>query len=200
MPWVQTPDWLIQEAPERPGEMQFARKWLFRQGRIMLVVPLTREQVEEMHRTRQNYVLAARLMDGKLVILQHITGWSPHDPEQPKNPNYVPRRNYYLWLHGKSGRVFANLDGDFKDLDSLTMRTVSVRKLNDWTETWYAHNDFRERLISIYCRAKNSRVKRNMTEPDLRLCAFTQPVFGDFHDLVQRVCQYLKAQEFGVFS
>jgi hypothetical protein len=94
-PWVKTPDWLIGAAPDRAGEVRFARKLITRGGRHLLQIPLTEGEAKPLHR-REDYVLATRLNDGSFVVLQHGTGHSPHDPEQPTNPQPSQYTSVYL--------------------------------------------------------------------------------------------------------
>ena len=54
-PWIAPPPGLVNAPPTQPGEVRFASKSLRRQGGLVLVVALTREEAEERHRTRQNY-------------------------------------------------------------------------------------------------------------------------------------------------
>ena len=88
-PWIAPPPGLVNAPPTQPGEVRFASKSLRRQGGLVLVVALTREEAEERHRTRQDYVLAMRRPDESLLVVRHHTGWSPHDPAAG-NPNYIP--------------------------------------------------------------------------------------------------------------
>ena len=89
-PWIAPPPGLVNAPPTQPGEVRFASKLLRRRSGLVLVVALTREEAEERHRTRQDYVLAMRRPDESLLVVRHLTGWSPHDPEQPRNPASVP--------------------------------------------------------------------------------------------------------------
>jgi hypothetical protein len=59
-PWVGRPSWLFGEAPEQPGEVRYAKAALYRNGRVLLLVPLTYEQAEQRHRDLEDYVLAVR--------------------------------------------------------------------------------------------------------------------------------------------
>src|SRR5262249_49541028 len=93
-PWAARPP--VQEMPERPGEIRLGREIHTRKGRGVLQLPLTREQAEEAHRLREDYVFATRLPDGGLLTLCHSTGWSPHDPLVRKDPGFVPRRTFWL--------------------------------------------------------------------------------------------------------
>jgi hypothetical protein len=83
-PWIPRPPRLVEAPPDQVGEIRFACDVLWRKGGVVMVVALTREEAEEKHRTRQHYALAARLPDGNLIVVRHHTGWSPHNPRQPR--------------------------------------------------------------------------------------------------------------------
>src|SRR4029077_9059948 len=104
-PWIARPPGLLQEPPEEPGEVRFAQERLWRNGRVIMLVALTREEAAERHRTRQHYALATRLPGGNLRGLIHHTSWSPHDPEQPKDRDFVPYREFHLEVYGAMGRL-----------------------------------------------------------------------------------------------
>jgi hypothetical protein len=201
-PWIARPPGLLQEPPENPGEIRFAQERLWRNGRVIMLVALTREQAEERHRTRQHYALATRLPGGNLLVLIHHTGWSPHDPHQPKNPDYVPRRTFYLEVYGAMGRLRTQFDGDFDRPDVLRMWSVSLYDRITGNNVWLSYNDLREGEKTIYDHRINPRgyTKRPVADADLALCEFAEPRFGDFNDLWQRVVRYLHNEGFGRFE
>ena len=102
-PWIARPPGLVQEVPEHPGEIRFADATVWRKGRVVMLVALTREEAEEKHRTRQDYSLATRLPAGQLLVLCHYTGRSSHDPD-PREILGLPSDPAFLfagvWVHG----------------------------------------------------------------------------------------------------
>jgi hypothetical protein len=199
-PWIPRPPRLVGEPPGQVGEVGFARDVLWRKGGVVMFVVLTREEAEEKHRTRQNYALATRLADGNLLVLYHRTGWSPHSPDQPKNPRYVPSRDFFLALHGTRGRLlYAELHEDFDNRGVLQMWSVNACDPVSQHTFWHTHNDFKKRTITVWDRRNSPRgyVKRPMTDSDLSLCEFAEPRFGDFNDLWQRIEKYLQNEGFG---
>ena len=110
-PWIAPPPGLVNAPPKEPGEIGYASKLLHRRSGLILAIALTRAEAAERHRTRQDYVLAMRRPDESLLVVRHLTGWSPHDPEQPRNPAYVPRRRYHVEVRGSQGRfLYASID------------------------------------------------------------------------------------------
>ena len=199
-PWIAPPPRLVNETPMQPGEVRFAGKGLRRKGGVTLAVALTREEAEDRHRTRQDYVLAMRLPDNNLLVVHHWTRWSPHDPEQPRNPHYIPRRRFLLEIYGTRGRLMQAGFGKLVDRDDfLEMGSLTIFKPVDQGTIWYASNDIDERIKSIYdYRAPPyEREKRQMTDADLSLCAFPEPGFGGLNELWQRAHEYLQREGFG---
>jgi hypothetical protein len=85
-PWVSRPSWLLQEVPEQPGEVRFAKQIHQRHGRVILQMPLTRQQAEERHREREHYALAVRLADGLLYTTRFLSLWDRNDPDRDQIP------------------------------------------------------------------------------------------------------------------
>jgi hypothetical protein len=194
-PWIARRPGLVGQVPDHSGEIRFAKDALRRKGGLILLVPLTREAAEEMHRTRQDYVLATRLPGQTLLVLRHHTAWSPHDPEQPRNPDYVPTREFRLEVHGALGRLHTEFSEGFDKPGVLKMWSVSVKK-------WSAHNDWRQREKTIYDHRIDPRgcERRPMSDSDISLCEFAEPAFGEYSDLLSRVSSYLQNEGFGSFA
>jgi hypothetical protein len=201
-PWIPRPPGLIQEAPNQPGEVYFATTDLWRKGRIVLFVPLAREQAEEKHRTHQDYVLATRLRNGILLLLHHQTGWSPHDPEQPRNPDYVPRRQFRLGAYGALWRLQTRFDEDWESRGVVEMGSTSIYDHDSGRELWYASNNLRDGTRSIYDHrhVDEGRISRLFADADIALCRFPLPGFGEFGDFWTRIEEYLEREGFGRIS
>jgi hypothetical protein len=202
-PWIPRPAGLVAEPPAQPGEVHFARDILRRGDAVILFVPLTRDEAEEKHRTRQDYALATRRRDGNLFVVRHSTGWSPHDPEQPRNPAYYPNRSYHVEVHGPRKRLsHAAVYEDFPERDMLRMQSTHVYDEVRDREMWYTHNNVRERTIAIYDKrgAQRAYNERPMTDSELALCKFADPGFGNFDELWRRVEEYLQSTGFGTLD
>jgi hypothetical protein len=182
-PWIPRPAGLVEEPPAQPGEIRFAGGILRRRGALILFVPLTRDESEEKHRTRQDYVLATRRRDGNLLVVRHVTGWSPHDPEQPRNPAHLPRRSYHVEVHGPRQRLFhAAIEEDLGKHGILWMWSTEVYDVVRQCNVWYAYNDFKTRTMTVRDKKDDPHAyaPRPMTESDVPPCEFIEPDFGDF--------------------
>jgi len=200
-PWVNRPPTLLGDPPEGPGEIGFAEYKLWRKGRMILLVPLTRDAAEEKHRTYQDYVLATCSDDGILFVLHHHAGRSPHDPEQPSNPDYVPTREFRLEAHGSLYRVYARFMEEFDARNVLKLQTVSVYDRPDGREIWYVFNDFidREKSVRDSTGGQDKRESRPMTASDVLRLEFDTPRFGDINDLWDRTREHLRNEGFSAF-
>jgi hypothetical protein len=202
-PWIPRPARLVEEPPAQPGEVCFAKGILRRRGRLILFVPLTRDEAEEKHRTRQDYAVVTRRPDGKLLVVRHATGWSPHDPEQPRNPAHLPRRSYHVEVHGPRQRLFhAGLHEDIDERGMLHMLNTQVYDEVRQYDIWDTYNDFKTRTMTVSDKRDDSDAytERPMTDSDVALCAFAEPDFSDFSELWRRVETYLQRTGFGTLG
>ena len=120
-PWIARPPGLVQEVPEHPGEIRFADDTVWRKGRVVMLVALTREEAEERHRTRQDYSLATRLPAGQLLVLHHYTGRSPHDPDPRRYSDYL-----------RSGIFICRCMGPWVASRPISVRTVNNAVCSIW--------------------------------------------------------------------
>jgi hypothetical protein len=186
-PWVKTPDWLIAEAPARTGEVRFARGWKKRDERILLLVPLTEEDAQEMHRSRQDYVMATRLPDGSVVLLEQRTGCSPHNPERLINANYVPRVSLCLRVFGRSRNILVPFSEHVNDRDCLKLYSIDIEFTRPKYSSWYAYINLDENMIGVYDRRSTflGRVTRALKEEDRAVFRVPRPPFGDLDQVWQ---------------
>jgi hypothetical protein len=201
-PWIARPPGLVQEVPEQPGEVRFAESAVWRKGRVVLLVALTREEAEEKHRTRQDYVLATRLPGGNVLVLDHHTGWSPHDPFYARDRDYVPTRSFRLNVHGPSGRSQIFFEEHYYNRGVVELWSVMISDHVGHNKQWQAHNDFRSRDKAIHDSRAGRRgfELRPLTPSDMSLYLLGEPPFGEFEDLWRRAEQYLENEGFGRFT
>jgi hypothetical protein len=199
-PWVTKPDWLLQDAPEKPGDVRFAKDHIVRKGRVVLLVTLTRDEAQEMHRTNQDYVLAARLTDASLLLLDRRTGWSPHHPVQGKWPNYGPNVHLHLWLISSSHSLRLSAREDWERRDTLNVDSISVR--NNEQEVWLGYFTLREGTRMVYDSrpADRIRTETELTGEERNLISFPVPQFGEFAELLERVRMLLRISGYGEFT
>jgi hypothetical protein len=197
-PWVGKPAGLVEYEPERAGEVRFSRMAQHRKDRIALLIPLTRGEANAAHRHRENYLLAARLPQGPLLILSQSARWGLQPPDEPQNPNVIQPIILHLGISSASIDVFVRFDEALGPPRLLEMRWLSVHN-NEARELWYAFNDFQESTKMIHDHREESRgyIRAPLTSADIARCRFEPPPFGEFEDLVCRVTQYLTDEGFG---
>jgi hypothetical protein len=192
-PWMVPPPGLVNAPPTQPGEIGYASKLLRRRSGLALVIALTREEAEERHRTRQDYVLAMRRPDESLLVVRHLTGWSPHDPERMRN-SY---RRFLVELHGPEGlSLDASIHEEIERPRVLRMWSIEVYRMFDDRNIWNVHNDTgaRELTVRDHRHGLDGYVKRPMTDAEFELCEFAEPEFDDFNELWRRVETFLQME------
>jgi hypothetical protein len=192
-PWMVPPPGLVNAPPTQPGEIGYASKLLRRRSGLALVIALTREEAEERHRTRQDYVLAMRRPDESLLVVRHLTGWSPHDPERMRN-SY---RRFLVELHGPEGlSLDASIHEEIERPRVLRMWSIDVHRKFGHRKIWNVHNDIRARTITIhdYRKASDDYTERPMTDAEFDLCEFAEPEFDDFNELWRHVETFLERE------
>ena len=190
-PWIVPPPGLVNAPPTQPGEVRFASKSLRRQGGLVLVVALTREEAAERHRARQDYVLAMRRPDESLLVVRHHTGWSSHDPERSR----YSYRHFHVGLHGSAGRLLqVSIDEEIGRPRVLRMWSMSVYRMPGHHNIWQAHIDVTARTIAVHDdrQVSHGYTEEPMTDAEFELCEFVEPEFEDFSELWRRVQTFLQ--------
>ena len=130
-------------------------------------------------------------------VVRHLTGWSPHDPEQPRNPAYVPRRSYHVEVRGSQGRfLYASIDEESGRPGVLRMWWSEVYRMVGHGNIWQAYNDTRRRTIAIHDNrdGANGYTKEPMSDTEFELCEFAEPGFDDFSELWRRIETFLQME------
>jgi hypothetical protein len=197
-PWFSRPPGLLEQPPEHPGEIRFARDALWREGRVLMLAPLTREQAGERHR-RHDYTLFARLSGGIVLALDHRTGWNPDDPDQPRNPVYEPRIQFNLELHGSSLFARAWFGEDLDDGHFLHLHSIDVHKQDTRNSVWYCWYSPKDREKDIRDRTDRETIRTQtaLTSEEQNFIACPIPEFGEFDSLLSRVRDLLLSGGFG---
>jgi hypothetical protein len=220
VPWIARPPWLIGQLPERPGEVCFFKDWRLRERTPVLVAPLGRDQAEERHRNCEGYVLAARLADGLLVLLDW-DGTDRNHPYRIERPNFTPYVGHIiLRLIGSQfmAQVYVGLSNDFEERRRLNSVGVIKRQTGAsvWNWAFYPREDrpyvslprsratpseprrptMREAREVIY-EYGNVAHEREVTSGEIEQLMFKPPSFGEFEELVQKVLNLLRSKGYG---
>jgi hypothetical protein len=198
-PRIETPPSLLQEVPDRPGDIRFAKDELRRDGRVMLLVPLSRDEAEGRHRNGEDYVLAARAIDGLLVVLRSTGGWDRHDPQRAEWTVHGIWR-WIMELYGSQYSVRVSVDRDRDEDGLLHLQFFVVHAHSQRYSIWNCSVDSRDGEVKIHDdREQGNRIytKRLLTDAERRIIAMSVPEFGDFEGLLGRVRAWLRHSGFG---
>lgn len=205
-PWVDLLEGWRQDAPDASGDIRFGCAWWRRRERVFLITPLTTEEAAELHRTYENYVLATRLPDGTLLLLQYVTDLQWLRDEglvQDEKPKRQPLIRFLLRLYSASGHLLiADLNESIGERNIIQLRSIDIKIAATWEEIWYSFLDFRDGEISIYDArgGVQPRERRVLTEADRSQYEFPVPRFADFESILRRVYTYLQTKGYGLFN
>jgi hypothetical protein len=186
-PWRDFPPTWRQDPPEAPGEIRFAGHWWYRQGRLELLHPMTREQAEARHEHLKHYVLATRLPEGQVLILIHSSS---------EGTTKLQRHlRYYLWIYDAGGRrMLAEFCEQQAHPGFVEMASIDIQG----AKHWHSYLDFKGGEKSIHDDSRYTRGR--ITDEDRSLYIFAPPRFGEFDILWQRILMHLKNEGYGAFE
>ena len=199
-PWIARPPGLLAEAPERAGEVRFAKNTFERVGRIYLLAPLTADEAEERHREREDYTLVTRLADGLLLVLKRLTWWDRHKPNagSEKQEPY-PRAKFYLWIYGSSRLVSAWFGEDVHG-GTLDLFSIGVReRAPPYRNNWHCSISLRENTRSVHDSRGSGKTHTEtpLTSIDIDFATCPMPAFGEFEELLHRLQAFLRSAGYG---
>jgi hypothetical protein len=198
-PWIAPPTNFFAEAPERPGEVRFARKTFVRDGRLTLLTPLTRTEAEDEHRQFESYSLVVRLADGLLLVLNRRTNWDRNRPiPSYADPNlWGPTSHAELgvWLYTPSYFVSASLA---EGLEVGSHRFRELRVYDRDGEIWRCnHFPSGRKEIRDARSGEETRTMTRISDADVELATFAMPAFGQFEGVVERLRALLHNAGYG---
>jgi len=201
-PWLPRPPGLWLDVPDVPGEARFAKDWQFgEKEHPALVAPLTRAEAEDRHQNGEDYMLATRLSDGRLLLLRQ-EGRDRRDPDRadrqdPPGPE-VYAGGFYFGLHGVHFRASAHV-WKYHDVDGMVEMSsmeiydkIGQRTVWDWR--FYrpdAEVTIRDR------RGGELEQRKNVTDAEVEQFRFPKPAFGDFDAIIRFVLGMLRSQGYG---
>ncbi len=131
-PWPGRPSWLWQAAPQQPGEVRYAKRWLWRSRDVLLLVALTKAESEERHRENESYVVAERLTDGLLLLVSRSSGYDRHCPPE----DCYGLMSCSINLLSCSYEVCASAYVDSASPDSVEIDSINVTKRGSPYSIW----------------------------------------------------------------
>jgi hypothetical protein len=194
-PWIAERPSPLMDLPAAPGEVRFAIGVGRREGRLILIAPLTRQEAEERHHRSEKYVLAVRLPNGLDFVFQRELCV---DPNHPWSQSALTRlsedqlRRIKLWIALQSGPLLASVSA-YPPLDGRdAVFALSSVDVMDWTtrSSWGRHlvlpGDRLWRGDGVAVKAAPaSAIYGNfvLTAAQSELIIFPPPAFGQYADL-----------------
>jgi hypothetical protein len=185
-PWIETEEPITMGPPEVPGELAYARHWTARDGKHVLVAPLTRDQAQALHDEGDPYVLFARLPADELLSL-HYTG--NRDIDDPFKERKYRRDEYFLRLDTPSRRLLARFWERNSDPGMLNIFTIEIVWLNGSNRCGV--EVFSEQWRPPYAW-ESGRGNQPLTDRERALIRMPLPQFGDYDALLARTNQLLE--------
>jgi hypothetical protein len=189
-PWLPRPQWLFQELPQAPGDIRFAKDWLLRGGKPVLVAALSREEAEDRHRNGEEYLLAARLPNGLLLLLRH----EGRDRLRPND-----RGGFWVFTLELHGLNFSALAYSLRVVDGFAeVNMVYVFTRNPRRQIWRWLLDRQTASVFINdCRADESSYSKKLTDGETEQLRCPKPRFGEFDAPAQIVLGILRTGGYG---
>ena len=131
-PWPARPPWLWQAVPQQPGEVRYAKRWLWRSSDVLLLVALTKAESEERHRENESYVVAERLTDGLLLLVSRSSGYDRHCPPEEG----YGLMSYSIVLLSCSYEVCASATLNSASPESVEINSINVTKRGSPYSIW----------------------------------------------------------------
>jgi hypothetical protein len=189
-PWPERPPWLWQDVPQQPGEIRYAKDFV-RHGGLRLLVALTREEAEERHHALENYTLAARLLDGLLVLISRVTFWDRHHPQDP-DPVEREEPSVRIVLDGSSHIAGGTIEPDKDNPDVARFEGFGAHPVSG--EIFDVLLDFRRRrkMVRDERTGKAAYTKLRLTAAERKLATIPKPAFGEYEMLAERLRALLR--------
>lgn len=202
-PWLESPENIVRELPDRPGEVHYGRELLERKGRKILLTPFSEEEAEERHQAGKIYVIAKCLLDGRIATLRSYAGYDYENSNDPKDLKVNGPKLVLEWHHGDlSVRVDINVP--FGSPGLRVDRINAVRKYpadERLSEDWFCSYDAERSTKNIYSRtAGREEYRVPLTDEECRLVACPLPSLGDIDDLIERVSALMKMSDGDAFA
>jgi hypothetical protein len=197
-PWIARPTWLVEDAPERPGDVRFAKNWLTRNGEIILASPLSRDEAEERHLHYEDNVLVVRLPGGLLLLID----WRGTDRFDPGRFVRVPSSNLSHWAVRLCGSQFAVDATFFKDLEvrgTVRLSTGRVREHGARWPSWSWSIDWDEGVKRTWDRRRGEEefAMAPLTGAEREELTLPWPDFGEFEAIARIMVHFLRHGGYG---
>ena len=195
-PWLPRPHGLLAGVPEAPDDVRFAKTQLRRDGNPILVAALAHEQAAERHRNREHYVLAARLPNGQLLLLNR----GGHDRNDPfrmyLGPAYADGpEGFDLELYGANFGLHASFSEN--KAGRTWLQDLKVGEIATNQKIWSWSPFLGKETIWDYRGGTKEVFQKDLTDDTFNQWSFPSPGFGSFGPFVEAALHRLRTAGFG---
>ncbi len=196
-PWIARPNWLLEDAPEWPGDVRFAKNWLSRNGKVILSGPLSREEAEDRHRHYEKYALAVRLPEGLLLL--DWMGTDRFDPGRVAKKSWLNLSRLSVQLYGSDFVVRASFFTDLEIEGRLHLTSGDVRRQTARWPNWSWSIGWEQGVKRIWDRRSGELVfaMEPLTEGEREELKPLRPRFGEFEAVARIVGNFLRSGGYG---
>jgi len=192
-PWPERPPWLLHPMPDQRADVRYAKDTIRRGDHVSLLVPLTCEEAKARHEHFEDYVLAARTTNDRLLTLQRLTAGGDR-----RNPAYADRwerlSRVHFRLQAREHRLYARFRPDTPDVLILDTLRVFVE---GWQRQLWGYEVETDGRIRTGYMPKEDRDVRFPTDAEINLLTCPMPAFGEFDAIVARMLALPRIAGFG---
>jgi hypothetical protein len=195
--------------PAAPGEVSFAVDVGRREGRLILIAPLTRQEAEERHQRSEKYVLAVRLGSGLDFALKRELCVDPNDPWMRSEPSRLfedQLRRIKLWIALQSGPLLASISA-YPPLDGRdsVFKPLSVDVMDWTTRSWWSRSfvlpgdrGFPSEGAAVKSTPASAQYGYFVpATAQYDLVSFQPPAFNEYADLAEHLQTMLRLTGYG---
>ena len=208
-PWIAERPSPLMSLPAASGEVRFAIDVGRREGRLILIAPLTRQEAEERHQRSETYVLAARLGSGLDFVLKRKLCVDPTDPWMRSEVNRLSEdqlRRIKLWIALQSGPLLAETsaypppDGRVGVFKPLSVSVMDWTTISQWSRSVVLPGD--RQFPGEGAAVKSTPASEQYgdfvpTAAQYDLVSFPPPAFGEYADLAEYLQTMLRLTGYG---
>jgi hypothetical protein len=208
-PWITQRPSPLMALPAAPGEVRFAVDVGRREGRLMLIAPLTRQEAEERHQRSEKYVLAVRLGSGLDFALKRELCVDPNDPWMRSEPSRLSEdqlRRIKLWIALQSGPLLASISA-YPPLDGRdsVFKPLSVDVMDWTTRSWWSRSfvlpgdrGFPSEGAAVKSTPASAQYGYFVpATAQYDLVSFQPPAFNEYADLAEHLQTMLRLTGYG---
>ena len=163
---------------------------------------LSREEAEQRHRDREDYVMVVRLADGLLLKIA-FSGWDRNNPEiHTYVSTWSPRASLHIELHGASHFAAARTWSDRDQSGVVELWSIDVYQWHPRRSIWHCfislEND--EKAVHDSRGGETKSTRSSPTAEERELVTLPIPSLGEYAAVAARLQALLRVLGYGEFK